>query len=203
MARYSRSRQKACNACSAAKTRCVAEVERCVRCKQKDIKCAWPTDVTSTQEPSPEPSMMSPTTGILSLRELLPAPRPQGNPQSPPGSETSPRGLLFGKPSAALSYASSVATHEHSLDFSRLDMACPIDATDISNRWLKPYVPDPSHKAKQYSGPITVFIYRMLKSFAATVGKLSVLKYHSQTSIRSNRHSLAPGRALHDQNHYD
>jgi hypothetical protein len=203
MARYSRSRQKACNACSAAKTRCVSAAERCARCEQKNIECVWPTDIPSNQDRSTEGSMMSPAVGVISFRELLPAPPTKENPRSPPNSETTARGSLASEPSAASLYAISVVASEHSLDFSRLDMACPIDATDISNRWLKAYVPDPSHKAKQYSGPITVFIYRMLKSFAATVGKLSALKCHSQTSICGNRHSLAPGRALHDQNHYD
>ena len=63
------------------------------------------------------------------------------------------------------------AANEPGINFSDLQMVCPIDAADIGNRWLKPYVPDPSHKAKTYSGPIVIFIRRILKSHAAVVGK--------------------------------
>lgn len=53
------------------------------------------------------------------------------------------------------------------LDPSDLELFCPINADDISNRWLNSYVPVPGQKIKEYPTSITAFIYRILKSYAA------------------------------------
>lgn len=52
------------------------------------------------------------------------------------------------------------------LVFSDLDLLCPINADDISNRWLRSFMPVPEEKAKDYPATVTAFIYRMLKSYA-------------------------------------
>ena len=53
------------------------------------------------------------------------------------------------------------------LDFSDLDLFCPINADEISNRWLQSFMPVPGQKDKKYPANITTFIYRILKSYAA------------------------------------
>lgn len=55
--------------------------------------------------------------------------------------------------------------------FSDLQLGCPINADEISNRWLDPYIPDPTQKVKQYPANITSFIYRILKSYAAAAAR--------------------------------
>jgi hypothetical protein len=53
------------------------------------------------------------------------------------------------------------------LDFSDLDLICPINVNDISNRWLNPYIPSPEQTVKEYPATVTRFIYRTLKSYAS------------------------------------
>ncbi|KAJ6108398.1 hypothetical protein N7523_009721 [Penicillium sp. IBT 18751x] len=53
------------------------------------------------------------------------------------------------------------------LDFRDLDLICPINVDDISNRWLNPYIPSPEQILKVYPAPVTRFIYRILKSYAS------------------------------------
>lgn len=55
------------------------------------------------------------------------------------------------------------------LDFQTLDLFCPIDAEDISNRWLNPYIPAPGQKPKTYDKTVTSFIHRSLKSYVGTI----------------------------------
>lgn len=54
------------------------------------------------------------------------------------------------------------------LDFSKLDLVCPIEPGDISNRWLNSFVPVPGQKPKDYPPTITAFIYRVLKAYASS-----------------------------------
>lgn len=64
-------------------------------------------------------------------------------------------------------------------------MVCPINAADISNRWLKAYIPDPTSRTKHYSDVITRFIYRVLKSYTATIVQAEGIPpfiHHLQTS---------------------
>jgi hypothetical protein len=53
------------------------------------------------------------------------------------------------------------------LDFSCLELVCPINAGEISNRWLNAYIPITGQTTKAYPVSITSFIYRILKSYAA------------------------------------
>ncbi|CAI7631216.1 unnamed protein product [Penicillium glandicola] len=57
------------------------------------------------------------------------------------------------------------------LDFSRLDLICPINADDIRNRWLNPYIPGTEQELKEYPASVTRFIYRTLKSYAAVAAR--------------------------------
>jgi hypothetical protein len=57
------------------------------------------------------------------------------------------------------------------LKFSNLNLICPINADDINNRWLNPYIPDIDQAIKQYPPAVTRFIHRVLKSYAAVVAR--------------------------------
>ncbi|KAJ5673802.1 hypothetical protein N7462_009241 [Penicillium macrosclerotiorum] len=57
--------------------------------------------------------------------------------------------------------------NQSNLDFQNLDLACPINVEEISNRWLNPYIPTPGQKIKNYPATVTSFIYRVLKSYSA------------------------------------
>lgn len=54
------------------------------------------------------------------------------------------------------------------LDFSNLDLFCPVDVEEISCRWLNSYIAVPGQKVKEYPAAINSFIYRMLKSYSAS-----------------------------------
>jgi hypothetical protein len=51
------------------------------------------------------------------------------------------------------------------LDFSSLELICPINADEITNRWLNPYVPVPGQVIKDYHPRISDLIFRILKSY--------------------------------------
>lgn len=53
------------------------------------------------------------------------------------------------------------------LDFSNLELVCPINVDEINNRWLNAYIPIPGQRLKEYPTNISAFIYRILKSYAA------------------------------------
>lgn len=57
------------------------------------------------------------------------------------------------------------------LNFSNLNLTCPINADDINNRWLNPYIPDVDQAIKVYPPAVTHFIYRVLKSYAAVAAR--------------------------------
>lgn len=57
------------------------------------------------------------------------------------------------------------------LNFTRLNLICPIDFKRIQNRWLNPYFEQPDQAVKQYPPMVTRFIYRVLKSYAAMAAR--------------------------------
>ncbi|CAL5870126.1 uncharacterized protein PFLUO_LOCUS4361 [Penicillium psychrofluorescens] len=63
--------------------------------------------------------------------------------------------------------ASSVNASPDQLDFTGLDLICPINVDDISNRWLNPYIPVPEQMIKEYPLNVSRFICQILKSYAA------------------------------------
>ncbi|KAJ5281240.1 hypothetical protein N7478_006612 [Penicillium angulare] len=64
-------------------------------------------------------------------------------------------------------HATAISSIDDGLDFSNLDLFCPINADEITTRWMNPYIPIPGQKVKQYSPGVSVFIFRTLKSYAA------------------------------------
>ncbi|ODM19948.1 hypothetical protein SI65_04934 [Aspergillus cristatus] len=67
------------------------------------------------------------------------------------------------------------------LDFSGLELTCPIDVDEITTRWMKPYIPGPGEKIKSYPAGVVSFISRMLNSYkaVATRGRKLVPFIHS------------------------
>lgn len=57
------------------------------------------------------------------------------------------------------------------LDFSNLDLVCPINAEEITTRWMNPYIPTPGQTIKNYPVGVVSFIFRMLKSYAASAAR--------------------------------
>lgn len=68
---------------------------------------------------------------------------------------------------APVGASTGMSDRQEALDFSDLQLVCPINVDDISNRWLNPYIPVPGQTLKEYPPNITAFIYRILKSYAA------------------------------------
>ena len=50
-------------------------------------------------------------------------------------------------------------------DFAKILLVCPINADDISNRWLNSYIPNDQQKPKTYPPTVTTFISRMLNAY--------------------------------------
>ncbi|OJJ48531.1 hypothetical protein ASPZODRAFT_158219 [Penicilliopsis zonata CBS 506.65] len=155
--RYSTSRQKACQQCCSSKVRCDRRVAsgRCTRCTQKGLLCT---------RPQTEPKRTAPRTNL--------------------GKDTQAGQLS--SPFSGLD--SSFATPENGLDaidFSDLDLVCPINADDIQNRWLQAFIPVPGQTVKKYPPGVSAFIYNMLKSYASVaVGGRGVLPFiHSKQMV--------------------
>ncbi|KAJ6155352.1 hypothetical protein N7470_005918 [Penicillium chermesinum] len=52
-------------------------------------------------------------------------------------------------------------------NFSALKLSCPINADDITARWMNPYIPVPGQAVKSYPPAVTALISRNLESYAA------------------------------------
>ncbi|KAJ5808692.1 hypothetical protein N7474_009961 [Penicillium riverlandense] len=153
--RYASSRQKSCQQCSTAKARCDRKSGRCTRCTQRGLSCVYPQLAHGTDE-----SITSHDTGHYSQISLpnIPFPSPGRLSINTPGSSPTVTGGAM---------ASAVNASPDQLDFTGLDLICPINVDDISNRWLNPYIPVPEQTIKQYPPNVTRFICQILKSYAA------------------------------------
>lgn len=192
--RYATSRQKACQQCSAAKARCDRRERCCSRCAQRGLPCLYPHSpptpatasktqipvfVDSTGDPVPLPSFSRASGGPLPSPERDEVSR-QGT-QDPTTPSIHP-GLVGNSPISFSAAATSTRTQwpgtqsidapssvpplqPEFLEFSNLDLICPINAEDISNRWLNAYIPIPGQSVKNYPASVSAFIYRLLKSY--------------------------------------
>jgi hypothetical protein len=70
-------------------------------------------------------------------------------------------------PNRTLLKKNEVSRKIDSLDFSCMDLICPINAESIQNRWLNSFISTPGQLAKTMPPSTTAFIYRVLKSYAA------------------------------------
>ncbi|KAI0483283.1 MFS general substrate transporter [Xylariaceae sp. FL0804] len=150
--RFGWSRQRACDACSAAKVRCdrpysalQARCDRppgnCSRCTSRGTSCIY------SQLATTEPRWMSQKKVPKEVDAAVAAPTSRAAP-------VDLTAILEDAPLAG--------------DFSRLELVCSIEADEISNRWLKAYISSPDEAAKKYSTAIQGFMFRVLKSYAAS-----------------------------------
>ena len=182
-ARYATSRQKACGQCSAAKAKCDRKNVRCTRCTMRGLSCTYPQAVPSGGTPVDLGRHSQGIYNLLSSPASLPASKNSHlSPESdqiarfsterssleptefiPAEILTTPHVEINPRSNAAI----NSAMRSEIPDFSGLELHCSINADDISNRWLNPYIPVPGQKVKQYTPAITSFIDRILKSYAA------------------------------------
>ncbi|KZF21694.1 hypothetical protein L228DRAFT_283828 [Xylona heveae TC161] len=195
--RYATSRQKACQHCSNAKAKCDRRAGRCARCANRGLPCSFlravpsggsdrdmgDNSVAGLTSPVSISNLLSPSEGLLLSPGL---PSPEGDLSAETDMRRSIVGSTQSMPgNSSPNYASTIFTANHvvkdlepnttdresqnleTLDFSRLELLCPINVDDISNRWLHTYVPVPGQKVKAYTPATATFIYRMLKSYAA------------------------------------
>ncbi|KAL6874262.1 putative C6 finger domain protein [Trichoderma longibrachiatum] len=191
--RYAISRQKACQQCSIAKARCDRKERCCSRCALRHLPCLYPHSNPTTAAasklfgdssdsgPGPLPSFARASAGTLPSPERDEISTPQGtqNPDSPSIhldlDDHSPLSFTTAPPttrtqwSAAQSLGSSSASlpalQPDFFDFSAPDLICPINAEEISNRWLNAYIPFPGQSIKNYPATVSAFIFRLLKSY--------------------------------------
>ncbi|RSL64731.1 hypothetical protein CEP54_004586 [Fusarium duplospermum] len=173
--RYSTSRQKACQACSAAKAKCDRRPETCGRCALRGLDCHYAQSRASNSETRDTgPFDGNDTTYSLPevhLESLQLASRTD-TPSSTVHSIESVAGNAPGSSTHALPLNQAIETNpprQPELDFSGLELVCPINSDDIKNRWLNTYVPFPGQTLKDYSPSLMGFVYRILKSYASVV----------------------------------
>ncbi|KAI9324709.1 hypothetical protein DFJ73DRAFT_667122 [Zopfochytrium polystomum] len=156
--RYSTSRQKACIPCVAAKAKCDRTPEACGRCVRRGLWCAYRQDGDRPMSRGRQQHRRR-SDSTVSLRSAADAAgSPQRGGSDPPAAAPQPE------------WAATVAAglHHEPLDFSNLEpeLTCPINASEITFRWLHTIVPLPGQVAKVYAPPIVTFIHRTLRSYA-------------------------------------
>ncbi|KOC11286.1 hypothetical protein AFLA70_212g001991 [Aspergillus flavus AF70] len=152
--RYSTSRQKACQQCSSAKARCDRDrtTGPCGRCRQRGLPCVYPRTTTTPGSPARQRFVVG--EGRLHSPFSL-------SDASFPSSEGEL--LVAGTMGDGLP---AISDGLENLDFSDLELVCPINPDEISNRWLNAYMPIPGQTVKEYPAGIAAFIFRVLKSYA-------------------------------------
>ncbi|RVD82303.1 uncharacterized protein DFL_006733 [Arthrobotrys flagrans] len=151
--RYSVSRQRACQSCSNAKAKCDRKAEICSRCATRGLSCVYPSST---------PAVTQNITNATSEAEI--------NLQTS-DSKTIPIDNIFLDLSSTASVSSLPPGNPNpnipTLDFSNLELICPINADDINMRWMRTYIPLPEQIPKVYSPATMTFIRRILKSYSA------------------------------------
>lgn len=176
--RYATSRRKACQHCSSAKAKCDLRDGGCSRCARRSLFCVYPKglgprgsaiyDLDGSSQidldnshilPSAERDFQSSTQG-----SMIGSARSVGDVN---GSPTNTSLTAFSEGHTPRTSRLNITRHVETPEFTALELICPINVEDISNRWLNSYVPLPGQKQKDYPASVTAFMYRMLKSYAA------------------------------------
>ncbi|KAE8152776.1 hypothetical protein BDV25DRAFT_150518 [Aspergillus avenaceus] len=74
-------------------------------------------------------------------------------------------------PNPQIVMSRSISNELDEIDFSALDLVCPINSDDIKNRWIQAYIPIPGQTVKEYPHGVSSFIYSTLKSYSAVAVK--------------------------------
>lgn len=199
--RYAASRQKACQQCSSAKAKCDRKPGICTRCEQRGIKCVYPqlaffkTAPASMDGPKETHSFISSDTSVPSgFNAGLSMGDQTADWKSPLISRHEAEQTPFPRPITSLPQSPGSR-----LDFSNLGIYCPINADDITARWMNPYIPVPGQSVKKYPTAVTNLICRVLKSYAsiATRGRAIVPFIHpTQFSFQPTDSPLASCMSL-------
>lgn len=182
--RYSSTRQKVCESCSSAKAKCDRKAGTCGRCAQRGLLCTYPqpespraptgntnvineTDIlgataVSMRTPISRSAFDSDTTTTVSRTET----------SSPTGEAIPPVNRVFLSDATVSTFDTRflegrAGDGPAALDFSRLDLVCPINADDIQNRWLNSFMSVPGQIIKALPNSVTAFTFRILKSYTA------------------------------------
>lgn len=168
--RYANTRQKSCQQCSSAKARCDRKQVECGRCAQRGLVCTYPQPKAQLSELRSGASIPSPGSDF-STSLNLPGLTDESLIAASTSASVSNTGAVTTSHGASSTAADEADTHEGGLDFSRLQLTCPIDVERIQNRWLNPYVEQPDQSVKQYPPMVTRLIFRVLKSYAAMAAR--------------------------------
>ncbi|KAJ5835281.1 hypothetical protein N7447_001307 [Penicillium robsamsonii] len=158
------SRKKACRKCVAAKTACDLRKPRCKRCRDRDTSCEYPALIESTSGGNAENQYAavdaSPFSTISDATSL---------------DSTWPRGLVKDTADVSVSHTSNHSTADsgpgHSdatvvVDFQQIDLAPMIDAEEIRDRWLRPYISSSTgQEPKQFNAHTIQYLTCVLKSY--------------------------------------
>jgi hypothetical protein len=188
--RYATSRQKACLACSAAKAKCDRKTEGCTRCGLRHQSCIYPQalasgSTTRSASSNVEAELSTPFTASKKF------PTYENSPTNS-SSATYPGDLI--PETSSVNTTARLSGRSEALDFSNLELLCPINPDDISNRWLHSFVPSPGQKIKEYPTSITAFIYRFLGAYATVTVRgreVPPFVHVSQTTPTSIKSSLS------------
>ncbi|KAF4472490.1 C6 finger domain [Fusarium albosuccineum] len=177
--RYSTSQQKACQPCSSAKAKCDRKPGTCGRCALRGLTCNYVVTESSrgVQDTSlfdeTEYSIPTPDVTVGTLQVLLPRDETPSstvpsveNIGNTPNSSSSTAFQTQALPLGDIT-AKAYKNDTEDLDFSGLELVCPINSDDIRNRWLNSYVPFPGQAVKEYTPSVMSFVYRVLKSYAS------------------------------------
>lgn len=163
--RYAASRQKACEQCVRAKTRCQATSDGCARCAQRELSC-------TLNIPNGNLSQLDSYSKTVESHHLQRS-QPHSN-EIPQVLETrAPQGGAWNDLDdvdiqTVINWSESKSP-ESSLASIDIELVCTINAKDIRNRWLNAFAPEPGQITKEYPPHVVSFIFRMLKSYTATL----------------------------------
>lgn len=187
--RYATSRKKACQECSNAKAKCDLGKTGCSRCARRALFCVYPTedskvsvghgqdydegaelDTSKKVYPSNGRGGLSPESAIQNSMHLADV-ASDVNANVNVNPETNSH-VCISEFAPSFSHRASrlerPSTDVEIPDFTApIELFCPVNVQDISNRWLNSFVPLPGQTPKKYPPAITAFMYRMLKSYAA------------------------------------
>ncbi|KAJ5594676.1 uncharacterized protein N7459_000884 [Penicillium hispanicum] len=154
-------RKKACLSCTDAKVRCGLEKPSCLRCRSRSIQCRYSgsDEIRSTA---------TSYSGIASP-EATNSYRPSsGIPTTPTAPSTSLVSLDSADHHVYPSDTSSTGNppEDPGLDFSHLDLVPMVDAEDIRDRWLRPYIVTARGQVPKLLDSFTVqFLTCVLRSY--------------------------------------
>ncbi|KAJ5399344.1 hypothetical protein N7465_009833 [Penicillium sp. CMV-2018d] len=164
------SRRKACRKCVEGKAACDLGKPKCKRCKDRGTSCEYPAHVrsqsgtnTENQYATVDASPLSTISNAISPDSTLAQVLAQntGNASHTLGQST---------------IADSGLVHPDVLDFQELDLVPMVDAEEIRDRWLRPYISSSTgQEPKQLNAHTIQYLTCVLKSY-----------------IRNLLHSIAP-----------